>query len=269
MTINDPIHNLVEDVRANPKYQFITSDLVLQLCEDAVKKGLKGKSAVKAVRNKLHQVGGAYFNKQVTYNETINRLKSLPGDFHSAEVKQFCCQVMRTHTSTAERLPVLNTFFKTCLAPIAPVHSVIDLACGMNPLAIPWMPLAEQFTYYACDIYEDMLGLVTRFFERFRIQGKSFACNLIREIPETNAEVAFLLKSIPCLEQIKKSFGVQILEMIPSQNLLVSYPVHSIGGRKKGMPDFYRRHFYQLLSGKDWDVQEFQFQTELAFLVRK
>ncbi len=85
MTINDPIHNLVEDVRANPKYQFITADLVLQLCEDAVKKGLKGKSAVKAVRNKLHQVGGAYFNKKVTYNETINRLTSLPNGFQSEE----------------------------------------------------------------------------------------------------------------------------------------------------------------------------------------
>jgi len=35
------------------------------------------------------------------------------------------------------------------------------------------------------------------------------------------------------------------------------------------MPDFYRRHFYQLISGKDWEVQEFQFQTELAFMVHK
>mgnify|MGYP003681878845 CR=1 FL=1 len=269
MKIDDSVQDLVEEVRSNPKYQFITSDLVQQLCQDAKRKGLKGKLAVKTVRGKLHQIGGAYFSKQVDYNETINRLRTLPDDIQSAEVRQFCRQTMRSHTSTGERLPIIDTFFKTCLASLAPVHSVIDLACGLNPLAIPWIPLTEDFTYCACDIYEDMLGLLTHFFKRFSIQSKTTACNLTSGIPETNAEVAFLLKSIPCLEQIKKSFGAEILELIPTPHLLVSYPVHSIGGRKKGMPDFYRRHFYQLISGKDWEVQEFQFQTELAFMVHK
>jgi len=35
------------------------------------------------------------------------------------------------------------------------------------------------------------------------------------------------------------------------------------------MPDFYRDHFYALVSGKGWKIQEFIFSSELAFLVTK
>ncbi|MEA3326655.1 MAG: hypothetical protein U9R53_05025, partial [Chloroflexota bacterium] len=127
MTKNDTVQNLVEEVRANPKYQYITSDLIQQLCQDAIRRGLKGKSAIKAVRSKLHQIGGAYFSKQINYSETKNRLGGLTDDIQSAEVREFCRQTMRSHTSTAERLPILDTFFETCLAHLTPVHSVIDL----------------------------------------------------------------------------------------------------------------------------------------------
>jgi hypothetical protein len=35
------------------------------------------------------------------------------------------------------------------------------------------------------------------------------------------------------------------------------------------MPNFYRERFYEFLSDETWQVQEFQFKTELAFLVSK
>jgi 16S rRNA (guanine(1405)-N(7))-methyltransferase len=176
---------------------------------------------------------------------------------------------MEQHASTAERLPIIDTFFQTCLASLAPVHSVIDLACGLNPFAIPWMPLADKFTYIACDIYEDMLGLVNTFFHHMRIQGETMPCNLMNGVPENDAQVVLLLKSIPCLEQIKKPFGARILQLIPVRNILVSYPVHSLGGRRKGMETFYRGHFSQIIQAKPWKVTEFSFETELAFLVQK
>ncbi len=269
MAETDPIHKLVEEVRANPKYKFITIDLVQQLCQETLDTGVTGKPAVKAVRNKLHQVGGAYFRKKMNITNVEGRIEALPVDLQSETTKQLCQQVMENHTSTAERLPIIDEFFQTCLASLAPVHSVIDLACGLNPFAIPWMPLAEHFTYTACDIYEDMLGLVGNFFHHMTIQGVTMPCNLVNGVPKNNAQVAFLLKSIPCLEQITKHFGAHIMELIPAKHILISYPVHSLGGRKKGMLAFYRQHFYQLIQGKPWKVTEFIFQTELAFLVNK
>ena len=269
MIDNARLEELIENVRANRKYGSISTHLIRRLSEDAISKGLSGKTAVKAVRNKLHQVGGAYFKQNMDYDEAKQILADLPHDLQDEETRQFCLKYMRTHTSTAERLPILDTFFQTCLAPIQPVTSVLDLACGMNPLALPWMPLDGDFIYQACDIYLDMLDLIGSFFAHFDLDAQTYPCDLVGKVPPQHADVAFLLKSIPCLEQVDKSIGLPLLETIRADHILVSFPVRSIGGRKKGMPDFYRDHFYEMISGKPWEIQEFEFHSELAFLVTK
>jgi 16S rRNA (guanine(1405)-N(7))-methyltransferase len=256
-------------VMSGSKYKNITPELVRRLSREAMTAGLDGKPAVKFVRNKLHQVGGAYFKQKVDYSAAFKDLEQLPTTISAAENRDYCRKVMQLHASTAERLPILGTFFQTCLAPIAPVTSIHDLACGLNPLAIPWMPLTDHTQYYACDIYMDMLGLINTFFKHFNLAGRAAPCDLIAEVPAEKTQVAFLLKSIPCLEQMDKSVVMRLLESIPSEHILVSFPVYSLGGRQKGMPSFYKDHFYDLINGKAWVVQEFRFQTELAFLVSK
>jgi len=269
MTHDDPLQALIEKVQANPKYQPINQALVRRLCEQALLKGLTGKLAVKAVRNKLHQVGGAYFKRNIHFGEAEKALSNLPTDLQSADVRQFCIQTMEAHSSSAERLSILDHFFTTCLAPLAPVTSIIDLACGLNPFAIPWMPLAQGFDYLACDIYQDMLHLVDRFFEHFNLNGEALSCDLLGNLPQKSAQVGFLLKSIPCLEQMDKDITLPILQSIQTEHLLVSFPVRSLGGRDKGMVSFYRERFIDSISQQNWEVQEFEFPTELAFLVTK
>jgi 16S rRNA (guanine(1405)-N(7))-methyltransferase len=269
--MKDDIHlnTLVDQVMSNPKYQHIATDLVQRLSQEAIAKGLYGKPAVKAVRNKLHQIGGAYFKRIPNYTDAEIELSKLPQDLHAESIKQFCVDQMETHASTAERLPILDTFFHTCLAPIAPVESVLDLACGLNPLAIPWMPLANGFRYDACDIYQDMTGFINKFFNHYHINAEAYPCDLLSKFPDITPQVTFLLKSIPCLEQIDRNSGSQILSSIKSKHILISFPVRSLTGRKKGMPDFYRDHFYTLVAGKSWEIREFIFTSELAFLVTK
>lgn len=263
------VSQLVEKVQSNRKYQSIIPELVQRLAEDALRRGLRGKPAVKDVRNKLHQIGGAYFRRFPDYQELQNSLKDLPKAKDSKAIHQFCKQAMQAHASTAERLPILEEFFATCLAPIAPVSSVLDLACGLNPLAVPWMPLVENGTYFACDIYLDMLALVQTFFDHVGLNGQAKPFDLTGRLPEEGAQVAFLLKSIPCLEQVDKSIARRLLQSTRADHILVSFPVRSLGGSQKGMLEFYRDHFFEILSGVDWQVQEFQFESELAFLVTK
>jgi 16S rRNA (guanine(1405)-N(7))-methyltransferase len=260
---------LAQQVVAHPKYRTITTDLVLRLSQEALNLGLTGKPAVKYVRNKLHQVGSAYFKQKIDFTATKGALAQLPQDSCSDDVKNFCRKLMQKHTSTAERLPILTDFYQTCLASIAPITSIIDLACGLNPLAVPWMPLADEVQYFACDIYCDMLDMIDAFFRHISLGGQADPCDLVSKIPSTKTQLAFLLKSIPCLEQLDKSIARHLLENIPSDHILVSFPVHSLGGRHKGMKSFYRDHFNDLIAGNAWHVQEFNFATELAFLVSK
>jgi 16S rRNA (guanine(1405)-N(7))-methyltransferase len=176
---------------------------------------------------------------------------------------------MLLHASTSERLSIHADFFNRTLAEISPVTSVLDLACGLNPLNLPWIPLAENFTYAACDIYTDMTSFIQSFFDHFHLDGSTFTCDLTRDIPQTPVQLALLLKTIPCLEQVDKSAGKHLLESIQAENILVSFPAHSLGGRSKGMVQNYEAHFNQLVQGKNWQITRFEFPGELAFLVRK
>lgn len=263
------VEALLEAVQANRKYGQITSGLVRRLCKSALDRGLNGKAAVKDVRNKLHQVGGAYFKQKPNYSSILAQLAQLPNKLHTPEVQTFCQNQMQSHASTAERLSILPNFFQTCLASIAPVTSVLDLACGLNPLALPWMPLAEDAIYQACDIYLDMLELIGVFLDRYLPGGRAFACDLVDGPPQVQAQVAFLLKTIPCLEQVDKQIGLALMGQIRADHVLVSFPAKSLSGRNKGMSDFYREHFYTLIENQSWQVQEFTFPTEIAFLVTK
>ncbi len=263
------LSRLIEKVQANKKYQTIHPVLVKNLCQDTLAKGGTGKTAMKTVRNKLHQIGGAYFRQPIDYSALQKTLIHLPKTLSDPALKTFCREVISQHASTAERRPILETFFKTCLADLAPVESILDLACGMNPLTAPWMPLAPNAAYLACDIYLDMLDFINIFFDHTNLSGKAWPCDLLSESPSEPAQVAFLLKTIPCLEQVDKEIGLRLLQNIPAAHILVSFPVQSLGGRRKGMPDYYRNHFLDMIADQNWQVRSFTFQTELAFLVTK
>lgn len=269
MPDNAQVEALVEAVQANRKYANITTSLVSRLCQSALARGLSGKAAVKEVRNKLHQVGGAYFKHTPDYASALLELAELPTDLQTPEVNAFCQTQMQSHASTAERISILPQFFQTCLAPIGPITSVLDLACGLNPLALPWMPVTESLTYQACDIYTDMVHFVDAFLRHFSAKSLATTCDLVAGPLQTPVQVAFLLKTIPCLEQVNKQIGLSLLEQLQAAHILVSFPAKSLGGRNKGMPDYYRDHFYALIEGQSWQVQEFSFPTEIAFLVTK
>jgi 16S rRNA (guanine(1405)-N(7))-methyltransferase len=70
------------------------------------------------------------------------------------------------------------------------------------------------------------------------------------------------------LEQIDKEAGGHLLDRINAKYILVSFPVHSLGGKAKGMRQNYEEHFRQLVASKDWGVTRFEFETELAFLIK-
>jgi 16S rRNA (guanine(1405)-N(7))-methyltransferase len=131
------------------------------------------------------------------------------------------------------------------------------------------MGLLDDATYYAYDIYEDMVDFLRAFMKLTQVRGQALACDVLQSCPLPKVDLALVLKSIPCLEQIDKSAGKRLLDVIDADHLLISFPVHSLGGRDKGMPTNYEARFRELVAGKAWKIKRFEFATELAFLVSK
>lgn len=269
--MSDPqrLEELVAAVQAGPRYRQISRELIRRIAAQELAKGRGWKEAVKATRNKLHRVGGAYQEEGVPYDRWLAQLESLPASLDDPALQDFCRRAMQQHASTRERLPILEDFFARTLAPIAPLHSVLDLACGLNPLALPWMPLAAGARYEVCDIYADMVSFINRFFGHVRQPGRASLCDLIGQPPRQPAQAALLLKTLPCLEQVDKEAGARLLEAVAAEHLLVTFPVRSLGGRSKGMVKNYTERFLAMVAGRGWQVQRFEFSTELAFLVSK
>ncbi len=260
---------VLEAILKKAKYRGIQPGLIEALAAEELAKGRKLKDAIKEVSSRLHQAGAAYLNSVPNYAALKAELTKLPKVLNSPQVKEFCLKAMQAHSSTRERLPILEDFFTLTLASIAPVESVLDLACGLNPLAIPWMPLAKNARYSGCDIFSDMTGFLDHFTGHFSIEGSFETCDLTRHNFTQHAKVAFLLKTLPCLEQLDKGISPKLLDAVPADYLLISYPIRSLGGRAKGMGKTYETQFEKLMANRNWQVERFEFKTELAFLVKK
>jgi 16S rRNA (guanine(1405)-N(7))-methyltransferase len=101
------------------------------------------------------------------------------------------------------------------------------------------------------------------------LEGRAGTWDLLAGAPPLRAEVALLLKAIPCLEQLDKGLGPRLLEAVDAPVIVLSYPLRSLGGRAKGMAETYARHFAALATGQPWRVTRFDFPTELVYRIER
>jgi len=172
------------------------------------------------------------------------------------------------HASTHERLSILKDFYSQIFSHLPPVNSIMDIACGLNPLAIPWMPLAPDTSYYACDMYADMVNFLSELMKLLPVDGQAKICDVVADPPAASVDLALVLKAIPCLEQIDKQAGMRLLDGLNARFMAISFPAKSLGGRSKGMVENYASYFEELISDRDWEVlAKLEFSTELVFVV--
>lgn len=263
------IDELVAMVTASAKYRHVADGLVRRIGTAELAKRRTIVDAVKATKNKLHQVAGAYLALAPHYGQWSKELAAAAADPEPATVRLGARRIMDAHASTRERLGFLDTFYAEIFATLPPVNSIADIACGFNPLAIPWLPLLPGTTYYAYDVYADMMAFLDSFMRLTEVNGHAVVHDVLDTAGLPHVDVALLLKAIPCLEQIDKSAGAQLLAAVPAGHLVVSYPVQSLGGRQKGMAANYEARFKELVAPWDWPVTRLEFPTELVFIVRK
>lgn len=266
---NEQIDQLIEAILKSPKYRNVCEDLIRNIGTRELLKHQNLKTAIKTTKNKLHQIGGAYFLKRPHYNVWLEKLEETKKSDNEELFRKTCIEIMGYHYSTRERLNILDKFYSNIFSNLPPIHSIMDIACGFHPLSIPWMPLQENVKYYACDIYKDMIDFLNKFMHISNVQGFAEARDAVQHPPKFKADLAFVLNTLPCLEQIQKSAGLKILETINSKFLVVSFPVKTLGGKEKDMRKYYEETFNKLTEKKNWDIQRLEFKSELVFLVTK
>ncbi len=259
------LDQIVQQVSKSSKYRHLSPDLIRRIGARELAVRRNQKEAVKGTKNKLHQVGGAYQESIIDYAKTLVQLQSAQDN--PELLSQTCQKIMELHSSTRERLPILANFYRTIFAQLPPIHSIVDVACGLNPLAVSWMGLPQDVHYTAYDIYGDMMIFLADFLAMVGVNGRTQTRDIIGHPPTEKCDLALILKTLPCLEQVDKTAASQLLDALNAKHILITYPAQSLGGRSKGMIANYTAHFESLANGRNWTYQQFTFPTELAFLI--
>lgn len=266
---NNELDTLVRAARESAKYREICLELVTRIATRELQIRRNPKEALKETRNALHQIAGAYLSCRPRYDRWLETLTLARASENPNEWPETCARMMRLHAPTSERLPYLAEFYATLFDGLPPVHSVLDLACGFNPLALSLMPLAPDSSYFALDIYADMTQFFTDYFLLYEIKGTAQTADVaaLTEFPKT--DMALILKFLPVLEQQERGSSLRFLQAIPAKTLIVSFPTRTLAGYNKGMAESYESRFMALVAAEKWNIERFEFPGELCFRVSK
>ena len=144
-------HQIVNDLRRTRKYRELCEDTLYRAASWALMRHKTPKEALKAAKRKLHQVYGAYLNG-IDFGKLEDWIDNLSSSSSQASLRETCLRILDCHTSTAERVPILDSCFSDLFRETGEPTSILDLACGLNPFALPWMGLSPNISYFAWDV---------------------------------------------------------------------------------------------------------------------
>lgn len=264
----EEISSFVNEILSSPKYRAINipADTIASLYEQEIIHHKKMIDLHKAVRKKLHNIVANYLGN-IDYDHYEQEFNQLSGD-NENQFKELCLQILTVHHSTNERLPHLENLYSQIYQRIGKPTSILDLACGYHPFALPWMDLDQDCRYYAFDIIESRVQLINTFFTSLKREPLAFQQDILLQPPQMEAEVAYFFKEAHRFEQRQKGCNRSFWQSLNVKYLLVSLPAASMTNRHQ-KTDQHRKLVYENLKGLDRTVDEFQIANELFFLIKK
>jgi 16S rRNA (guanine(1405)-N(7))-methyltransferase len=270
------LDRIVAVVATSKKYHSICADTIRRIAERELASRGNVKAAAKATKRRLHQVYGA-FEQNFDYEAAYQRLQDAYELDSNDEIQAACRHVMGQHSSTRERLPILDQFYRDIFAITGQPSLLLDLGCGLNPLALPWMdrvpPQSSGQTpgirYVPLDIDADRVRFLNRYLALASLEPLARCQDILSHPPNDAADVALLLKMSPTLERQEPGATLALIEQLTAPYVVVSFAVKSLGGREKGMAEHYQQQFLGWLKDRQWPAEKLAFDSELVFIVRR
>ena len=266
------INDLVELVKGK-KYYSLPDSFVEKIAKAYLKKypkqekiaeniGTKQhKALVRSIRSELHASYGRFQTKKKGKRELY--AKDLP----SMQAHE---QLLRTNTSTNERLQQYQELYEQLFAITGKPKSILDLGCGINPVSFPFMRL-QKVKYKAYDIATEDVQFLHKYFKQMKISGEAKVLDVsdLEKIKQLEkSDVAFLFAVLDPLERGKgHKLSEELLLIIPAKWLVVSFSIKTVSGRQMNHP--FRGWIEQMLTRRGLSFERFMTNNELFYVIKR
>lgn len=176
------------------------------------KKGLSEKNLNKELKKELYEIHSNYY-KNFNYNKAISELKkSTSKETHEKLLKKY----------DPNRFIVLKDLYEKIFKITGKPKVLIDLACGLNPLTLPWMNLDQNCKYYCYDLEQNLIDFLNDYFKIIKKDYNAFLCDALTSPPIIKSDVCLLFKSTTCFEWQKPGNTMELLEKLNTNYIVIS-----------------------------------------------
>ena len=249
----------MSEIAISKKYKDVCPETVQRVYETERAKYKSEKEADKAAKAHLHQITGAFMTP-----EELKQADKLLAAYKEGDEEAFL-KTLRLHSSTRERLAGYEALYERILKAAGNPESILDLACGLNPLILGAMGLSVR----GMDISGGCVRLIN---EWARVRGWDVHAecrDLLCEPEMEKADMALMMKLLPVLEQQRKGAAMALVLSVPADTVCVTFPMRTLGGRKVGMEQHYTEWFEGNLPGEFEIIERFVEADELCYLARR
>ncbi len=264
------ILKLIQDVQSSRKYRDL--DLPDAFLRDLIENEFLHTTNKRIIkdnfRKKLHEVIAPYLEDIDYYQET----KYLSAEYqqnslNNDQIKNWARTIMHKHASTRERLANLEGFYQTIWSNIGYPSSIIDLACALDPLSLPWFNNPFLNSFYGIDIHKPRLDFLETYFQLFFPFAKTIT-RLYCGTCQIKADCAFLFKEAHRMEKRKSGSTSQLIQNLDVQHIIISLPAQDLSGHHD-LSDFHTRLIENAIQGQNLSMTMAQVGLELLYFIEK
>ncbi len=261
---------IIEKTLTSAKYRAL--DLPREMLEDILNQessfAQNTADLERRFRRKLHNIIAPYL-EDIQYPVETQKLRVFSTNNTDDEAwKTYCAALMARHASTRERLPFLEAFAAFLNPYFQKSQTVLDLACALDPLILPWLILDSDPEMLCYDVQSPRIGFLNEFFNYFYPKGKAIRQDVLADPPKEKADLAVFLKEAHRFEKRRPGCNREFFRSLPAKTLLVSLPAQDLAG-KHSLETYHTRLIEEAIAGLGWDSTKTCIGNELIFVIQK
>lgn len=263
------ITDWIERIKTMKNFRELDESFIEQLVRQALALASDEKEILSSIKMAIQDATNRFRAMEGSYREMIAELDDSPDrGLTAADHELFAADLLRRHEASKERIPYIRRYYKEIFGLLPPIGSILDLGCGLNPVAITFMPVSPQVHYTAVDLSLDLVDFINDFFRLAGISGIAIQSNLLNGIPDIEADLTLVQKTLPLLDRVEKGAARRLFNAVRSPNAVVSFKTAKKPAKTGDSWDFIAE-YESLLAASSWETVKLVYPNEIVFVLKR